>query len=180
MLSALLLDNAAFIDVAEEVKRDDFYHPSHATLYKAMVALQDEKRARRPAYALRAPERRAKKLDAIGGLVFLAEIADFEATAAQRRAPRAHRARQGGEAQPDPRRDEIVETVLRAEASAPSELLDVAESRIFEISRSQSRQLVPAACTTRWSRRSTTSRRIMSRGGVAHRHRRPATTTSTR
>src|SRR5262249_49402579 len=42
VLSALLIDNAAIHSVLNEVAPDDFYHPSHQSIYKAMLALQDE------------------------------------------------------------------------------------------------------------------------------------------
>ena len=137
VLSALLLDSRAFIDVAEEVKGDDFYHPAHATLFKAMVSIHEEQR---PVDVVTVSEYLStrKQLDAIGGPVFLAEIVDFEATAAHV----VHHARIVRDKAVKRRliqvATSVVETVYEEEGSA-GELLDAAESKIFDISRSQSR-----------------------------------------
>ena len=68
VLSALLLDARAFHEVFEEVSADDFYHPSHQALYRAMVALHDD---RRPVDLITLSEylNAQKTLDAIGGPV---------------------------------------------------------------------------------------------------------------
>ena len=42
VLSALLIENEAIHSVLNEVVPDDFYHPSHQQIYRAMLALQDE------------------------------------------------------------------------------------------------------------------------------------------
>jgi replicative DNA helicase len=137
VLSALLLDARAFIDVAEEVRGEDFYHPGHATLFKAMVTIHEEQR---PVDVVTVSEYLStrKQLDAIGGPVFLAEIVDFEATAAHV----VHHARIVRDKAVKRRLIQVatgvVETVYEEEGSA-GELLDAAESKIFEISRSQSR-----------------------------------------
>jgi replicative DNA helicase len=137
VLSALLLDARAFIDVAEEVRAEDFYHPAHQTLFRAMVSLHEEQR---PVDLVTLSDHLTtrKQLDAVGGPVFLAEIADFEATAAHV----VHHARIVREKAVKRRlihvATDVVESVYEEEGSA-GELLDAAESRIFEISRSQSR-----------------------------------------
>ena len=81
VLSALLIDNAAIHSVLNEVSPDDFYQPSHQVIYKAMLALQDENEPV-DLHTLSDHLTAAKKLDRVGGLVFLAELADYEATAA--------------------------------------------------------------------------------------------------
>lgn len=137
VLSALLLDARAFVDVAEEVRGEDFYHPAHQTLFRAMMAIHEEQR---PVDLVTVSEYLStrKTLDAIGGPVFLAEIVDFEATAAHV----VHHARIVRDKAVKRRLIQVatgvVETVYEEEGSA-GELLDVAESKIFEISRSQSR-----------------------------------------
>jgi replicative DNA helicase len=137
VLSALLLDARAFVDVAEEVRADDFYHPAHQTLFKSMMALHDEQQ---PVDLVTLSDSLStrKLLDSVGGPVFLAEIADFEATAAHV----VHHARIVRDKAVKRRLMQvatgIVESVYEGEGSS-GELLDAAESRIFEISRSQSR-----------------------------------------
>ncbi|MEE9607782.1 MAG: replicative DNA helicase [Myxococcota bacterium] len=137
VLSALLLDNRAVHVVYTEVVPEDFYHPSHQQLYRAMLALQD---ANQPVdlHTLSDYLNRQKSLDAVGGPVYLAEIADYEATAANV----VHHARIVREK--SVRRSLISVATEIAEAgyeqADPAEhLLDVAESRVFEIGRSKTR-----------------------------------------
>jgi replicative DNA helicase len=81
VLSALLLDNNAVHSVLNEISPDDFYHPSHQQIYRAMLALQDENEPV-DLHTLSDYLNAQKRLDAVGGLVFLSELADYEATAA--------------------------------------------------------------------------------------------------
>jgi len=137
VLSALLLDNASIHAVYTELKPDDFYHPVHRQLYASMLALtQDNQPVDLHTLADRLNTQ--KQLDAVGGPVFLAELADYEATAANV----VHHARIV--------RDKAVKRRLIAtateivdlgfdEGDRADALLDRAESRIFEISSAQAR-----------------------------------------
>jgi replicative DNA helicase len=138
VLSALLLDNAAIHAVYTELKPDDFYHPVHRQLYASMLTLTQESQ---PVDLHTLADRldAQKQLDAVGGLVFLAELADYEATAANV----VHHARIV--------RDKAVKRRLIATATEIVELgfeegdradtlLDQAESRIFEISSANARE----------------------------------------
>jgi len=137
VLSALLLDNDAIHSVYTEVVPEDFYHPAHRQLYQSMLTLQD---SNQPVdlHTLADYLNTQKTLDAIGGPVFLAEIADYEATAANV----VHHARIV--------RDKSVKRSLIAVASeiaeagfdqadAADHLLDAAESKIFEIGQKKAR-----------------------------------------
>jgi replicative DNA helicase len=137
VLSALLIDNHAFHEVCVEVKAEDFYHPAHQALYKAMVAIHEDQK---PVDLITLSNylNAQKRLDAIGGTVYLAEIADFEATAAnvvhhariiRDKAVKRHLIQVA---------TEIVE-VGYEEGEAAERLLDVAESKIFDISKEKSR-----------------------------------------
>ena len=137
VLSALLLDNAAVHTAFIEVRADDFYHPAHRTLFAAMVALRDENEPV-DLHTLSDYLTRNKILDRVGGPVALAEIADYETTAANV----VHHARIV--------RDKAIKRRLIATATEIVELgydegdrsdrlLDQAESRIFEISRENAR-----------------------------------------
>lgn len=137
VLAALLVDNRAFHEVTLEVKAEDFYHPAHQILYKSMVAIhEDEKPV--DLITLSSHLNAQKRLDAIGGTVYLAEIADFEATAAnvvhharivRDKAVKRHLIRVA---------TEIVEVGYQ-ETEAAERLLDIAESKIFDISKEKSR-----------------------------------------
>jgi replicative DNA helicase len=138
VLSALLLDNAAIHAVYTELKPDDFYHPVHRQLYASMLTLTQESQPV-DLHTLADRLNAQKQLDAVGGLVFLAELADYEATAANV----VHHARIV--------RDKAVKRRLIATATDIVELgfeegdradtlLDQAESRIFEISSANARE----------------------------------------
>ena len=137
VLSALLIDNNAIHSVYTEVTPEDFYHPAHRQLFLSMLSLQN---SNQPVdlHTLADYLNSQKTLDAIGGPVFLAEIADYEATAANV----VHHARIV--------RDKSVKRSLISVATEIAEagydqaddagrLLDSAESKIFEIGQQKAR-----------------------------------------
>jgi replicative DNA helicase len=137
VLSALLIENEAIHSVLNEVKPEDFYHPSHQQIYRAMLALQDDNDPV-DLHTLSDYLNARKQLDAVGGLVFLSELADYAATAAN--------------VQNHARiiRDKSVKRNLIRVASQIAEssfeqmddaehLLDEAESRIFELGQEKAR-----------------------------------------
>jgi replicative DNA helicase len=137
VLSALLLENNAIHSVLSEIRPEDFYHPSHQQIYRAMLALQDENEPV-DLHTLAAHLNAQKKLDAVGGHVFLSELADYEATAAnvlnhakivRDKALKRNLIRVATEVV-----ESTHESVERAER-----LLDEAESKVFELSRERAR-----------------------------------------
>jgi replicative DNA helicase len=138
VLSALLLDNEAIHTVFLEVKPEDFYHPAHRVLFQTMCSLHDEGEPvdlRTLSDALT----RNKLMERIGGPAALADVADYETTAAHV----IHHARIV--------RDKAIKRRLIGVATELVEigyddgdraerLLDQAESRIFEISRENARE----------------------------------------
>jgi len=132
VLSAILLDNDAINEVLGELRADDFYVPAHRRLFEAMATLHD---ANQPVDLTTLSDYLKSRdlLDSIGGAVVLAEIADYEATAANI----VHYSRIV--------RDKAVKrSVIHTAAeivnlgydpAQPSaQLLDAAESRIFALS----------------------------------------------
>lgn len=81
VLSAILLDNDAIHAVVTEVREEDFYHPAHQILYRSMVRLRDENQPV-DLTTLASFLKGEGLLESIGGVVTLAEIADYEATPA--------------------------------------------------------------------------------------------------
>jgi replicative DNA helicase len=137
VLSSLLLDPRAFHEVLAEVRAEDFYHPAHQTLFSAMSAVHE---SGRPVDLITLAEHLTlqKQLDAVGGPVALAEIADFAATAANV----AHHARIVRDKAVKRRLIGVATEVVQAgyeETGSADELLDLAESKIFDVSKSQSR-----------------------------------------
>jgi replicative DNA helicase len=137
VLSALLLDNDAIHAVLNELRPADFYHPAHAKIYESMLHMRD---ANEPVdlHTLSNLMNARKTLDAIGGPVYLAEIADYEATAANV----IHHARIV--------RDKAIKRGLISVATEIVEsgfddtdhaehLLDAAESKVLDIGQQRSR-----------------------------------------
>ena len=81
VLSAILLDNTAIYQIAGQLSPDDFYIPAHRRLFEAMQQLHD---ANQPVDLTTLSDylKSRELLDSIGGPIVLAEIADYEATAA--------------------------------------------------------------------------------------------------
>ncbi len=137
VLSSLLLDARAFHEVLAELRTDDFYHPAHQLLFRAMAAIHDEGR---PVDLITLSEHLtlAKTLDSVGGPVALAEIADYAATAANV----AHHARIVRDKAVKRRLIGVATEIVRTgyeESESADKLLDFAESKIFDVSKAQSR-----------------------------------------
>lgn len=137
VLSALLLHNDAIHSVYLECKPEDFYHPAHRILFEAMHTLS-ESGSPVDLRTLSDHLVRHKLLDLVGGPVALAEIADFETTAAhvvhhaRIVRDRAIRRRLIAAA------TEIVEMGFDAGDRADT-LLDQAEGKILDIGRQNAR-----------------------------------------
>jgi replicative DNA helicase len=137
VLSALLLENNAIHSVLNEIKPEDFYHPSHQQIYRAMLALQDENEPV-DLHTLADYLTTLKKLDSVGGHVFLSELADYEATAANV----LHHAKIVRDKALKRNLIRVATQVVEAShesAGRAEQLLDEAESRIFELSREKAR-----------------------------------------
>ena len=137
VLSCLLLDNDAIHSVTTELRTEDFYHPAHQILYDAMIRLKD--RGEPVDLTTLAAHLQSQDLvPSVGGLVTIAEIADYEATPANV----VHYARII--------REKAVKRSLISVASevvalgfdpvqSADQLLDEAESRIFSLSTEQAK-----------------------------------------
>jgi len=81
VLSSILLDNDAIHLVVSELRVEEFYHPAHQMLYQAMIDLKD---SNQPVdlTTLASYLTDTGQLEGVGGAIALAEIADYEATAA--------------------------------------------------------------------------------------------------
>ncbi len=137
VLSGLLLDNHAIHTVYTEIKPEDFYHPAHEALYRAMVALKDDN-VPVDLHTLSDHLSTHSLMESVGGLVGLMEIADYEATAANV----VYHARIVSDKAIKRRliaiATEIVESGYEGE-DIGSRLLDQAESKIFDISKEEGR-----------------------------------------
>jgi len=137
VLSALLLDNDAVHQVLNEVKPGDFYHPAHAQIYRTMLELQDENEPV-DLHTLSDHLNQQKRLDAVGGVIFLSELADYEATAANV----LHHARIVRDKADKRSLIRVAAEIAEAgfeQTEKAEQLLDEAESQIFDLSRQRAR-----------------------------------------
>ena len=132
VLSAILLDDNKIHDVVGEVTPDDFYAPAHRRLFSAMVSLKD---ANQPVDLTTLSDylKSHELLDSIGGSMKLAEIADYEATAANI----THYSRI---VRDKSIKRSVIQTATEIvnlgfdQTAASSQLLDAAEAKIFALS----------------------------------------------
>jgi replicative DNA helicase len=132
-----MLDNDALHVVYDHLKPEDLYHPAHQVIYAAMVQLRDSSQ---PvditvlADYLKAEE----QLESVGGVALLAEISDYESTPANAeyyaKIVRDHSIKRG-----------LISTASEIvalgfdPAEGAAKLLDIAESKIFELSQAEAK-----------------------------------------
>ena len=132
VLSAILLDDEKIHEVVGEIAPDDFYAPAHRRLFSAMVSLKD---ANQPVDLTTLSDylKSHELLDSIGGSMKLAEIADYEATAANI----SHYSRI---VRDKSIKRSVIQTATEVvnlgfdQTIASSQLLDTAETKIFGLS----------------------------------------------
>ena len=138
VLGAMLLDQDASLSAAQLLTDDMFYREAHRRLFRAMVALT-ERRTVIDHITLRDELIRRGELDSIGGYDYVAELADAVPTAANLEF-HAKIVREKAILR------KLIETAtgIITEAydghTTASELLDAAESRIFQVSQQRSEE----------------------------------------
>ena len=80
LLGALLLSDATFPNVLEQLKAPDFYDPRHADIYKGMISLYEHHRPI-DLMTLTSELKNQKTLKNIGGAPYLTELTNFVPTA---------------------------------------------------------------------------------------------------
>jgi len=137
VLSAILLDNNAIHGIVTEIEVESFYHPAHQALYRAMLTLKDQNQ---PVDLVTLADylKSNDLLESVGGVVALAEIADYEATSANI----IHYARIVREKSVKRGLISVASEIVNLgydEAQASDQALDEAESRIFALSQEQAK-----------------------------------------
>ncbi|MCC7120050.1 MAG: replicative DNA helicase [Gammaproteobacteria bacterium] len=138
VLGGLMLDNDAWMHVSERLVFQDFYRRDHASIFRAIEALANEGK---PYDIVTLSEWFAAQglLESIGGIDYLAELAENTPTAAnidawadivRDRAVLRELIRAG---------TEIAEAGYRPEGRSTTELIDLAERTVFEIAERVSR-----------------------------------------
>jgi replicative DNA helicase len=138
VLGGLMLDNEAWLQVAERVTEGDFYRRDHNEIYRAIEALAD---AGKPYDVVTLAEwlQNQELLDSVGGLQYLAELTENTPSAAniaayadivRERSVLRSLVRAG---------TDIADSGYRTEGRSADELLDQAERSVFEIAERETR-----------------------------------------
>src|SRR5579862_3945007 len=138
LLGSLLIDSDAFLKISDVIQAADFYDKKHSTIFAAMRALHDK---RRPIDILTLSEQLKSdgSLDLIGGASYLTELTNVVPTAshleqyAEIVADKAIRRRLISASQ------DIVD-VSFDENKSLAELIEEAETRLFDVSQKHVRQ----------------------------------------
>ena len=138
LLGALLIDPTAMIKIGDMIAADDFFDGRHKVIFAAMRALH-EKRSPIDLLTLSEQLKTKKQLDSVGGASYLTELTNFVPTAshveqyAQIVADKAIRRRLIVASQ-------AIADVGADERMSLQELIEEAESKLFEVSQRHVRQ----------------------------------------
>lgn len=138
VLGGLMLDNEAWLEVAERVIEDDFYRRDHREIFRAIESLAN---VGKPYDVVTLTEwlQQHELLDTVGGLIYLAELSENTPSAAniaayadivRERSVLRSLVRAG---------TDIADSGYRTEGRAADELLDHAERMVFAIADRESR-----------------------------------------
>lgn len=140
LLGAILIDTDAIVKIADAITAEDFYDPRHARIYEALLALY-EKRSPIDVLTLADQLKGTGFLDMVGGPAYLTELTNY--------VPTASHVEQYADivAQKALRRRLIAASTDMAqlgqdESKSLKELIEEAESRLFEVSQQHVKQSV--------------------------------------
>ena len=142
LLGGLMLDDDAWLRVADRVAAADFYRPAHRVVFEVMAELADRNEALDVITISEALSARAL-LEKAGGNAYLAELVEGSAGAANVHAyagivqEQATLRRLIGVA------GEISEAAFLPEGRSSAEVLDYAEQQVFEISEGRLKESAP-------------------------------------
>lgn len=140
LLGAILIDSDAIVKIADAISVQDFYDPRHARIYEALLALY-EKRSQIDVLTLADQLKGTGFLDMVGGPAYLTELTNY--------VPTASHVEQYADivAQKALRRRLIAAStdmvaLGQDESKSLKELIEEAESRLFEVSQQHVKQSV--------------------------------------
>jgi len=139
LLGGLLLDNEAFDRVADVVGADDFYRDDHRRIFRHITRLID---ANRPADVVTVGEaiEASEDKDRTGGGAYLAALSQSTPSAANIRRYAELVRERSVQRRLAHVATEIAETAFNTQGKEIAQLLDEAESRIFQIAESRARR----------------------------------------
>ncbi len=132
VLGGLLLSNDGWDAVAESVTASDFYRPGHRLIYRQIAKLADEAQ---PVDVITVADKleASGELEAVGGLAYLAELAQNTPSASNIRAYAEVVRERAGLRRLIEAAQEIADSGFNPEGRSSKELINEAERRIMEI-----------------------------------------------
>lgn len=133
VLGGLMLDNRGWDQIADRLREDDFYRHEHRLIYRAMARLAHQTK---PIDALTVAEalRELQELDQIGGDVYLFELTNNTPSAANIAAYADIVRERSVLRQMITAANDIADNAFHAQGRSITELLDIAERKVFSIS----------------------------------------------
>ncbi len=140
LLGAILIDTDAIVKIADQIRPEDFYDQRHARIYEGLLGLY-EKRSQIDVLTLADQLKGTGFLDMVGGPAYLTELTNYVPTAAHVEqyadivGQKALRRRLIGAASD-------MAALSQDESKSIKELIEEAETRLFEVSQQHVKQSV--------------------------------------
>src|SRR3990167_4112496 len=138
LLGSMIIDSDSFVKIADQINADDFYNGQHRLIFSAMRSLHD-KRSPIDILTLSEQLKNNDQLDQIGGASYLTELTNFVPTVAhleQYAQIVADKSVRRGLIQAS----EDIVVISSEEKKSLQELIEEAETRLFEVSQQHVRQ----------------------------------------
>jgi replicative DNA helicase len=142
VIGGLLIEAHAWDNVGDVVRADDFYRPDHRTIFEALATLAAESRPLDVITLSEALER-AGKLESVGGLAYLRQLAQDTPTAANIRTYADIVRERSLLRQLVQTGTSIAASVFNNEGETAKDLVERAEQQIFEIAEQGTRRASP-------------------------------------
>lgn len=138
LLGSLIIDSDSFVKIADLINADDFYNEQHRSIFAAMRSLHD-KRSPIDILTLSEQLKSSGHLDRVGGASYLTELTNFVPTAAHMEQYAQIVADKSVRRRLIKASKDIAE-IGTEEKKSLQELIEEAETRLFEVSQQHVRQ----------------------------------------
>ena len=138
LLGSLIIDSDSFVKIADQINADDFYNGQHRLIFSAMRSLHD-KRSPIDILTLSEQLKNNDQLDQIGGASYLTELTNFVPTVAHLEQYAQIVADKSVRRRLIQASEDIV-VISSEEKKSLQELIEEAETRLFEVSQQHVRQ----------------------------------------
>ncbi|MFZ5723762.1 MAG: replicative DNA helicase [Pseudomonadota bacterium] len=142
VLGGLMLNNAAYDDVVDRLREEDFYRHDHRLIFRAITELSEQSR---PFDVVTLTENLAQKhvLEEAGGLVYIGELARNTPSAANIRTYADIVRERSVLRQLIRVSNEVADTAFHPQGRTVADILDIAETKVFRIAEGRQRGAGP-------------------------------------